>query len=264
MQTQNVVELTDVTKIYRLGQVRVEALRGVNMRAGRGEIVAIMGPSGSGKSTILNLIGALDRPTSGKVMIAGKDISKMSENKLGEIRRKSIGYIFQFYNLIPVLTAYENVDLPMLIAGVSGQKRATRAHELLELVDLADRAHHRPDELSGGEQQRVAVARALSKRPPLVLADEPTGDLDSKSGMQVMTILKDLAKKELSTVVMVTHDHQMASLADRILEIRDGKIMKETETILPSLSCSKTEEINTDRRLDGFHHYSCECRPHLV
>jgi len=231
MQTQNVVELTDVTKIYRLGQVRVEALRGVNMRAGRGEIVAIMGPSGSGKSTILNLIGALDRPTSGKVMIAGKDISKMSENKLGEIRRKSIGYIFQFYNLIPVLTAYENVELPMLIAGVSGQKRATRAHELLELVDLADRAHHRPDELSGGEQQRVAVARALSKRPPLVLADEPTGDLDSKSGMQVMTILKDLAKKELSTVVMVTHDHQMASLADRILEIRDGKIMKETEII---------------------------------
>jgi putative ABC transport system ATP-binding protein len=231
MQTQNVVELTDVTKIYRLGEIRVEALRGVNMRAGRGEIVAIMGPSGSGKSTILNLIGALDRPTSGKVMIAGKDISKMSENKLGEIRRKSIGYIFQFYNLIPVLTAYENVELPMLIAGVSGQKRSARAHELLELVDLADRAHHRPDELSGGEQQRVAVARALSKRPPLVLADEPTGDLDSKSGMQVMTILKDLAKKELSTVVMVTHDHQMASLADRILEIRDGKIMKETEII---------------------------------
>ena len=231
MQTQAVVELIDVTKTYRLGEILVEALRGVNMRASKGEIVAIMGPSGSGKSTILNLIGALDRPTSGKVIIAGKDISKMSENKLGEIRRDSLGYIFQFYNLIPVLTAYENVELPMLIAGVSGEKRAARAHELLELVGLADRAHHRPDELSGGEQQRVAVARALSKRPPLVLADEPTGDLDSKSGMQVMTILKDLAKKELSTVVMVTHDHQMASLADRILEIRDGKIMKETEII---------------------------------
>lgn len=231
MHTQIVVELIDVTKTYRLGEILVEALRGVNMRASRGDIVAIMGPSGSGKSTVLNLIGALDRPTSGRVMIAGKDISKMPENKLGEIRRDSIGYIFQFYNLIPVLTAYENVELPMLIAGVSGEKRTTRAHELLELVGLADRAHHRPDELSGGEQQRVAVARALSKRPPLVLADEPTGDLDSKSGMQVMTILRDLAKKELSTVVMVTHDHQMASLADRILEIRDGKIVKETEII---------------------------------
>jgi len=231
MQTQAVVELIDVTKTYRLGEILVEALRGVNMRASGGEIVAIMGPSGSGKSTILNLIGALDRPTSGKVIIAGKDVSKMSENRLGEIRRDSIGYIFQFYNLIPVLTAYENVELPMLITGVSGEKRAARAHELLGLVGLANRAHHRPDELSGGEQQRVAVARALSKRPPLVLADEPTGDLDSKSGMQVMKILKDLAKKELSTVVMVTHDHQMASLADRILEIRDGKIVKETEII---------------------------------
>jgi len=231
MQTQTVAELAEVTKTYQLGEVQVQALRGVNMKANRGDIVAIMGPSGSGKSTILNLIGALDRPTTGKVIIAGKDISKMPESKLGEIRRDSIGYIFQFYNLIPVLTAYENVELPMLIAGVSRQKRAARAHELLELVGLADRGHHRPDELSGGEQQRVAVARALSKRPPLVLADEPTGDLDSKSGMQVMTILRDLAKKELSTVVMVTHDHQMASLADRILEIRDGRIVKETEII---------------------------------
>jgi len=231
MQTETVVELVDVSKTYRLGEVQVQALRGVNMKATRAQIVAIMGPSGSGKSTILNLIGALDRPTSGKVIVAGRDISKMSENRLGEIRRSSIGYIFQFYNLIPVLTAHENVELPMLIAGVSRDKRAARVRELLELVGLADRAHHRPDELSGGEQQRVAVARALSKRPPLVLADEPTGDLDSKSGMQVMTILKDLAKKELSTVVMVTHDHQMASLADRILQIRDGKIVKETEII---------------------------------
>ena len=231
MQTETVVELIDVTKTYRLGEIQVQALRGVNMKASRGEIVAIMGPSGSGKSTILNLVGALDRPTSGKVIIAGRDISKMPENKLGEIRRDSIGYIFQFYNLIPVLTAYENVELPMLIAGIGKEKRITRTHELMELVGLADRADHRPDELSGGEQQRVAVARALSKRPPLVLADEPTGDLDSKSGMQVMTVLKDLAKKELSTVVMVTHDHQMASLADRILEIRDGRIVKETEII---------------------------------
>lgn len=231
LQTQIVVELVDVTKTYRLGEVDVQALRGVNMKVNRGDIVAIMGPSGSGKSTILNLVGALDRPTSGKVIIAGKNISRMSENKLGEIRRDSIGYIFQFYNLIPVLTAYENVELPMLIAGVGKEKRSARARELLELVGLADRARHRPDELSGGEQQRVAVARALSKKPPLVLADEPTGDLDSKSGMQVMTILRDLSKKELSTVVLVTHDHQMASLADRILEIRDGRIVKETEMI---------------------------------
>ncbi len=231
MRTEAVVELIEVTKTYRLGEIQVQALRGVNMKAVRGDIVAIMGPSGSGKSTILNMIGALDKPTSGKVIIAGKEISRMSENKLGEIRRDSIGYIFQFYNLIPVLTAFENVELPMLIAGVGREKRNARVRELLEIVGLGDRAHHRPDELSGGEQQRVAVARALSKRPPLVLADEPTGDLDSKSGMQVMTILRDLAKKELSTVVMVTHDHQMASLADRILEIRDGRIVKETEII---------------------------------
>lgn len=155
----------------------------------------------------------------------------MSEGRLGQMRRDSIGYIFQFYNLIPVLTAYESVELPMLIAGIGREERHKRAHELLDLVGLSDRSHHRPDELSGGEQQRVAVARALSKRPPLVLADEPTGDLDSKSGMQVMTILRDLAKKELSTVVMVTYDHQNASLADRILEIRDGMIIKETEII---------------------------------
>jgi len=231
MQSEIVVELINVTKTYRLGEVQVQALRGVNMKASRGQIVAIMGPSGSGKSTILNMVGALDRPTSGKVIVDGKDISRMSEDKLGQIRRDSIGYIFQFYNLIPVLSAYENVELPMLIAGIDREERSKRAHELLGLVGLSDRAHHRPDELSGGEQQRVAVARALSKRPPLVLADEPTGDLDSKSGMQVMTILRDLAKKELSTVVMVTHDHQMASLADRILEIRDGTIVKETEII---------------------------------
>jgi ABC-type lipoprotein export system ATPase subunit len=231
MQAEIVVELINVTKTYRLGEVQVQALRGVNMKASRGQIVAIMGPSGSGKSTILNLAGALDRPTSGKVIVDGKDISRMPEGRLGQIRRDSIGYIFQFYNLIPVLTAYENVELPMLIAGIGGEERSKRAHELLDLVGLSDRSDHRPDELSGGEQQRVAVARALSKRPPLVLADEPTGDLDSKSGMQVMTILRDLAKKELSTVVMVTHDHQMASLADRILEIRDGMIVKETEII---------------------------------
>ncbi len=231
MQSEIVVELINVTKTYRLGEVQVQALRGVNMKASRGQIVAIMGPSGSGKSTILNMVGALDRPTSGKVIVDGRDISRMSEDKLGQIRRDSIGYIFQFYNLIPVLSAYENVELPMLIAGIDREERSKRAHELLGLVGLSDRAHHRPDELSGGEQQRVAVARALSKRPPLVLADEPTGDLDSKSGMQVMTILRDLAKKELSTVVMVTHDHQMASLADRILEIRDGTIVKETEII---------------------------------
>jgi len=231
MQAEIVVELINVTKTYRLGEVQVQALRGVNMKASRGQIVAIMGPSGSGKSTILNLAGALDRPTSGKVIVDGKDISRMSEGRLGQIRRDSIGYSFQFYNLIPVLTAYENVELPMLIAGIGGEERHERAHELLGLVGLSDRSHHRPDELSGGEQQRVAVARALSKRPPLVLADEPTGDLDSKSGMQVMTILRDLAKKELSTVVMVTHDHQNASLADRILEIRDGMIIKETEII---------------------------------
>ncbi len=201
------------------------------MRANRGDVVAIMGPSGSGKSTILNLIGALDRPTTGKIFLNGIDISQLPEEKLGEVRRKLIGFVFQFYNLIPVLTAYENIELPMLIAGIGAHERRERALELLEMVGLSNRGHHRPDELSGGEQQRVAIARALAKRPPIVLADEPTGDLDSKTGQQVTEILRDLAKKENSTVIMVTHDHRMASLTDRILEIQDGRIFKEVQVV---------------------------------
>ncbi|NIM45370.1 MAG: ATP-binding cassette domain-containing protein [Nitrososphaeria archaeon] len=230
MVDDTVLKMEDVWKIFRLGETEVQALRGINLQAKRGEVIAIMGPSGSGKSTILNLVGALDTPTKGKVYVNGKNLSKMSEAALTVLRRREIGFIFQFYNLIPVLTAFENVELPMMIAGISKGKRKTRTREILKMVEMLDRAKHRPDELSGGQQQRVAIARAVASKPSIILADEPTGDLDSKTGKHIMTTLCYLAKKEGVTVIIVTHDIEMAQLADKILEIRDGKIEKEIET----------------------------------
>lgn len=230
MVDDTVLKMEDVWKIFSLGEAEVQALRGISLQAKRGEVIAIMGPSGSGKSTILNLVGALDTPTKGKVYVNGKNLSKMSEAALTVLRRREIGFIFQFYNLIPVLTAFENVELPMMIAGISKGKRRTRTREILKMVEMLDRAKHRPDELSGGEQQRIAIARAVASKPSIILADEPTGDLDSKTGKHIMTTLCYLAKKEGVTVIMVTHDIEMAQLADKILEIRDGKIEKEIET----------------------------------
>lgn len=221
----------DVKKTYRLGEAEIHALQGVDMEVKKGEMIAITGPSGSGKSTILNLIGALDEPTSGKIYVSGKDLSAMSEGELTDLRRLQIGFVFQFYNLIPVLTAYENVELPLLIGDVPKGERAERVQRLLEMVGLLDRAGHRPDELSGGERQRVAIARAIANHPAFILADEPTGDLDSKTGKQVVLTLRDLVKKENVTVIMVTHDLQMANLSDKILDIRDGKIAKEIPVI---------------------------------
>jgi putative ABC transport system ATP-binding protein len=222
-----VVKMENVEKVYRLGTVMVHALRGINLDVVKGEFIVIMGPSGSGKTTILNLIGALDKPTKGKVYIEEKNLTTLNEKELTQIRRHKIGFVFQFYNLIPVLTAFENVELPMLIAGVSKQEREKRVRDLLKIVELGDRGDHRPDELSGGEQQRVAISRALANRPSIILADEPTGDLDTKSGAEVMKLMHDLCKRENVTVIAVTHDPMISEVASRILNIRDGQIVED-------------------------------------
>lgn len=222
-----VIETQDVHKIYRLGNLEVYALKAVSISMMRGEFIAIMGPSGSGKTTLLNLIGALDRPTSGEILIEGRDITQMSEGELTKLRRHKIGFIFQFYNLIPVLTAFENIELPMLIAGARKRERQGRALKLLQMVGLSQRADFRPDELSGGEQQRVAIARAIANQPTVILADEPTGDLDTKTGGEVMGALRTMTKKEGVTVAVVTHDPVVAEMTDRILLMRDGMVVGE-------------------------------------
>ncbi len=223
-ETDTVVECVDLKKSYILGEVKVEALRGITMQIKRGEMISIMGPSGCGKTTLLNIIGSLDSPTSGKVFLEGRDISHANERDLTEIRRKSVGFIFQFYNLLPVLTALENVELPMLIAGVSKEERRKRALELLEKVDLIDRKDHKPDELSGGERQRVAIARSLANNPSILLADEPTGDLDTETGLAILELLKEVNRTENQTLVLVTHDSNIARQFNRIFHIQDGLI----------------------------------------
>jgi putative ABC transport system ATP-binding protein len=219
------VKIENVEKTYKLGEILVPALKNTNIELKKGEFVAVMGPSGSGKTTLLNLIGALDKPTKGKIYVDGKDLTTLKEKELTKLRRRTVGYIFQFYNLIPVLSAFENVELPMLIAGLPTKEREERARQLLETVGLAERGDHRPDELSGGEQQRVAIVRALANKPSVVLADEPTGDLDSKTGKEVMQALRDLSRNEGATVIVVTHDPMVANLANRIFEMRDGRII---------------------------------------
>ena len=220
----DVIRLEDVEKTYIMGKVKVHALRGVNLSIEKGEYVAIMGPSGSGKSTLMNQVGALDRPTKGRVFIEEHDISKMSDNGLAKLRRENIGFIFQQFNLIPRLTAIENVELPMWYAGTPKIKRVRKAAELLKLVGLGDRMKHHPTELSGGEMQRVCIARALANNPDIVMADEPTGNLDSKSSEDIMDILEKL-NKEGRTIVMVTHEEEYAKRAGRTIVIRDGKIV---------------------------------------
>ena len=227
MGREVVVETIDLCKVYRMGLTEIHALKNVNLKVYRGEMVAVVGPSGSGKTTLLNLIGTLDKPTSGKIYIDGEDITTKSEKELTLLRRRKIGFVFQFYNLIPVLTAYENVELPLLISGVPKKEREKRVRRLLEMVGLEDRMNHRPDELSGGEQQRVAIARALVNNPSIILADEPTGDLDTETGLMVVQLMRKLAKEEDSTVIMVTHDPQISEIADRIIYLRDGRIIGE-------------------------------------
>jgi len=221
-----VVRLENLEKSYRLGRTMVEALRGVSLTLHEGEFMVVMGPSGSGKTTLLNIIGTLDKPTSGQALIDGEDIARMSDKQLTKLRRFKIGFVFQFHNLIPVLSALENVQLPLLTAGLGHKKSEDRASELLDRVGLRDRVDHLPDELSGGEQQRVAIARALANRPRIVLADEPTGDLDTKTGSDVVQIMYALAKQERTAVIVVTHDPIIAERADVLLEMRDGRIVE--------------------------------------
>lgn len=222
-----IIELDNVCKVYKMGEVEVPALKGLHMNIYPGEFVAIMGPSGSGKSTSMNMIGCLDVPTCGKILLDGADIAHMTESELAQIRGRKIGFIFQQFNLIPSLTALENVMLPMMFQETTKEQRIMRAKKLLELVDLGERVMHKPTEMSGGQQQRVAIARSLANDPSVILADEPTGNLDSKTGLNVIDFLKKLNKEEGKTIVMVTHDEDIAKHAERIVYLKDGKVVKD-------------------------------------
>jgi putative ABC transport system ATP-binding protein len=223
----HIIETKDLRKEYpQVGQP-LKVLKGVDIQVDPGEFIAIMGPSGSGKSTLLNMLGALDKPTSGKVYIREVDISTLNDNQLADLRNREIGFIFQFFNLIPRMDAQRNVELPMAIAGASRGERRERARKLLELVGLSDRTHHKPSELSGGEQQRVAIARALVNDPSVLLCDEVTGNLDSKTGDDIMHLLRALNKEQGKTFVLITHDPVVAQATDRLVMLRDGKIVGE-------------------------------------
>ncbi len=218
----------DLIKIYKTGKIEVVALRGLNLSVDRGELRAIVGPSGSGKSTLINIIGGITKPSAGRVYVDGINIVSLPEKELVKYRRTKVGIVFQFFNLVPTLTALENVELPMVLAGIPRSKRKERARELLRIVGLEERMHHKPSELSGGEQQRVAIAAALANDPPLILADEPTGELDSTTGMQIAKLFKELNRELGKTIIIVTHDLAVARLADRISRIVDGVITKTT------------------------------------
>jgi len=221
-----IVEAIDLKKTYILGKVPVNALRGVNLKVENGDFVAILGPSGSGKSTLLNLIGALDKPTEGKMLIEGVDVSTLSDNQLADLRRR-IGFVFQFFNLIPRFTARENVELSMSIANMSRAERRKKAESVLETVGLKERMNHKPAEMSGGEQQRVAIARALANNPRFLLMDEPTGNIDSKTANEIMELVKRLNKESGVTIIVVTHDQHLAAETKRMVQMFDGVITKE-------------------------------------
>lgn len=221
------VEVVDLEKVYGSGATAVAALKGVSLGFAAGEFAAIMGPSGSGKSTLLHVLGALEEPSSGRVVIGGEDLSGLSDRELTLLRRSRMGFVFQFFNLIPTLSAEENVMLPVLISGEKANKYEQRLEELMSLVGLEGRRTHRPDELSGGEQQRVAIARALIRHPDVILADEPTGNLDSTIGAGVLELLRESAARYRQTVVMVTHDARAAAVADRVVFLADGRVVDE-------------------------------------
>ena len=247
MNNKDIVIWTqDLHKIYKMGTNEVHALRGVSLRINKGEIVAIMGPSGSGKSTLMNIIGCLDQPTYGVYSLAGKDVSKMSDDELAIVRNRSVGFIFQNFNLLPRTSALDNVVLPLIYAGTPVRDRRRRAREVLDAVGLADRMDHTPNELSGGQQQRVAVARALVNQPSIILADEPTGNLDSKSGKEVMDILHKLNQDTGITVILVTHDQRISEYAQRSVHLFDGKVTNESETFDGQLSTETNLLQNTN------------------
>jgi putative ABC transport system ATP-binding protein len=224
-----VTKVINATRDFKIGEVETHALRGVNLSIGDGEFTALVGPSGSGKTTLLQLIGLLDKPTSGQVYINGKDATRLNRNQRADLRKGTIGFIFQFFALIPTLTAYENVEMPLLLNGTKPTERKTRVNEMLEAVGLSNRAHHRPDQLSGGQQQRVAVARALSIRPTVVLADEPTANLDTENGKQVMDIMAKLNKETGTTFVFATHDPRVIGYANRVVTLQDGLITEDSK-----------------------------------
>jgi putative ABC transport system ATP-binding protein len=222
------IQLEDVAKVYHMGEVQVRALRGVSLAVGQGDFVAIMGASGSGKSTLMNMIGLLDRPTGGSYRIKGMEASQLGKSKLADLRNHEIGFVFQQFNLLPRVSARRQVELPLFYAGTSQRQAQARAQQALALVGLADRASHRPDELSGGEQQRVAIARALVNQPSLLLADEPTGALDTKTGTEILDLIDELHSQGL-TIVMVTHDPRVAQRAERVITLSDGVILSDQE-----------------------------------
>lgn len=226
MKSLSLIQLRSINKNYKLGKEEIPILRNINLEVEEGEILAIMGPSGSGKSTLMNILGCLDRPTSGDYQLDSLDILAGKENKLAEIRNKSIGFVFQTFHLLPRLTALQNVELPLIYSGVKNKERKERAYQALEKVGLADRVTFRPAQLSGGQRQRVAIARALINEPKFILADEPTGALDSKTGEQILSLFKELNANGV-TIILITHDQEVANIADRILYIRDGELIDE-------------------------------------
>jgi ABC-type lipoprotein export system ATPase subunit len=222
------LEIENIKKTYKMGKVLVPALRGVTFKVEKGEIVAVLGPSGSGKSTLLHILGALDRPNEGKVFVDGVNLSTLSVNELADVRLRKIGFVFQFFNLLPRLTALENVELPLALADVSDKKCHEKAAAVLKFVGLEERTDHRPTEMSGGEQQRVAIARALVNDPSIILADEPTGNLDTRTGFDIIRLMKRLNEERGQTFVVVTHDPAIAETADRIIYLKDGLVYSES------------------------------------
>jgi putative ABC transport system ATP-binding protein len=222
--TQVAIRAVDLTRTFEVGETTVEALRSINLEVTKGQFVALVGPSGSGKSTLLNLVGGLDRPTSGELWIDGVELSASKEKALTDHRRRRVGFVFQSFNLLPRSTAIENVALPLIFVGVAERERLERARQLLAQVGLSDRLDHRPTQLSGGEQQRVAIARALVNRPAIILADEPTGNIDTATGAEIMSLLRRLNREQGVTLLLVTHDPEAASFADRIVQLRDGQL----------------------------------------